>query len=108
MLSPKIKKIVIEYLKELARSGIPVQKAIIFGSHAQGRAKKYSDIDLVIVSKKFGKNRIKEGQNLFKKAFRIDPRLEPIPVSPWQYKHYYDSPLLYYVHKDGIELTFSS
>lgn len=32
---------------------MPVEKMIFFGSHARGRAHKWSDVDLIVVSKKF-------------------------------------------------------
>jgi len=32
---------------------IPIDKMIFFGSYAKGKSHKYSDVDLIIVSKKF-------------------------------------------------------
>lgn len=37
----------------LERKGIRVNKIIVFGSHAKGKVKEESDIDIIIVSKDF-------------------------------------------------------
>ncbi len=50
----KIQPVIKVYLKEL-RKRIKPEKVILFGSFAQGRAHKDSDIDLVILSKDFKK-----------------------------------------------------
>lgn len=44
------------YLKELIRIGVPVKKAILFGSYAKETAHKFSDIDLIVISDKYDKN----------------------------------------------------
>ena len=42
------------------------KKIILFGSQARGEAKKWSDVDLIVVSPKFkGKNSLKGAQNLY-------------------------------------------
>ncbi len=41
-----------KFKKKLAKK-IPVEKMILFGSRAKGKAKKWSDFDLIIVSPKF-------------------------------------------------------
>jgi predicted nucleotidyltransferase len=40
-----------------------------------------SDIDVAVISKDFGKDRVEEGMTLFRIAGKIDPRLEPVPFS---------------------------
>lgn len=49
----KIVEIVKAYLLVLAKKGIPLQKAYLFGSQAKGTAGPYSDIDLIVVSPAF-------------------------------------------------------
>lgn len=39
--------------KKKVSENFPVQKMIFFGSRATGKARKYSDVDLIIVSNKF-------------------------------------------------------
>jgi predicted nucleotidyltransferase len=41
------------YRKRLEADGIPIERAFVYGSHAKGTARKYSDIDLCLVSPKF-------------------------------------------------------
>lgn len=98
----KIAKKFIEYLK---RENIPVEAAILFGSYAKGNPRRDSDIDLAIVSKKFGRDRMEEGQLLLKKAWRIDGHLEPIPVSFRDFKSNFESPLLEEIRKYGIKIV---
>lgn len=49
----QIGQIVESYLAILAKKGIPVQKAYLFGSQAKGTADSNSDIDLIVVSPAF-------------------------------------------------------
>lgn len=46
------KEIVREYLRELSQS-ITVENGFIFGSHARGDAREYSDVDVIVVSPSF-------------------------------------------------------
>ena len=45
-------KILSQFIKE-TKKRIPVQKVILFGSHAKGTPKKWSDIDIAVISVKF-------------------------------------------------------
>jgi uncharacterized protein len=40
-------------IKTLEKKGIPIKTAYLFGSYAKGTAKKWSDIDILLVSDKF-------------------------------------------------------
>ena len=46
----EIKKIVVQYVGELAKQNIRVERVILYGSYAGCTAKPYSDIDIVIIS----------------------------------------------------------
>ncbi len=46
------KKILGQFIKETEKR-IPIQKIILFGSYARGTPKKYSDIDIAVISPKF-------------------------------------------------------
>jgi predicted nucleotidyltransferase len=50
----KLKQIAKEFAKELEKE-IKVEKIILFGSFAKGKAKKDSDLDLLIISPNFKK-----------------------------------------------------
>lgn len=51
---PKIKAVVRKFKQRLARH-LAVQKVLLFGSRATGKAKPWSDIDIVVISKNFSK-----------------------------------------------------
>ena len=56
----KIKKIISDYIVELSKLGIRVQKVILYGSYAKGKIRKDSDIDLIVVSGDFKKKILRE------------------------------------------------
>ena len=99
-----IRNTALRFRKLLEGEGTPVEKLILFGSYARGKANKESDIDLCIISSKFGKDTMDELQFLLKKTRRIDTRIEPIPVSPQEYRNQ-DSPLTIEIRKFGIEIS---
>jgi len=96
-----IREIVKKYIKKLKEQQILINKVVLFGSYATNKEKGDSDIDLCMVSDSFGKDRVAEGQMLFKVAAFIDPRIEPIPVSSQDYDRDLTDPLLYNIHKEG-------
>lgn len=98
-----IRNIALRFAAVLEKQGIPVSKLIIFGSHVKDRAVEESDIDLCIVSPKFGKDPVEELQFLLKQTRRIDTRIEPIPVSPQEYRRPL-SPLIFEIKKFGREI----
>jgi len=67
--------------KELVGKKITSYQMIIFGSWAKNRAKRYSDIDLAIVSPNFGKDYVAENMMLRRITTKIDDRIEPIAIS---------------------------
>ena len=77
-----LQKIILRFREALLRS-IRVQSMILFGSYKNGTAKKYSDIDIAVVSPDFTKtNPIKNLQFLFKVAKKVDVNLEPLAFRP--------------------------
>ncbi|MFH1563289.1 MAG: nucleotidyltransferase domain-containing protein [Nitrospirota bacterium] len=102
ILTP-IKKLI----KILTKRHIRVNKVILYGSYAEGKNTEYSDIDVAIVSDDFGKDRIEEKMLLFRLGSRIDPRLEPIPLT---LKAFFEDtwvPLIYEIRTKGIELAIT-
>jgi len=69
-----------EYIR-LLRDSYNVYAVILFGSHAQGKAKEYSDIDIAVFSDEFGKNPFQEMKALLKLRRQINPDIEPLPFS---------------------------
>ena len=104
MVERKIIKKVYAFVKELKKQKIKVVKVIIYGSRVSGKAHEYSDIDIAIISPDFGKDRYEEGVRLFEIASKIDPLIEPVPISVESYKNDTWVPLIYEIRTKGIEL----
>jgi predicted nucleotidyltransferase len=104
MVDPEIRKIISRFVHILTVTGIRVEKAILYGSYASGRVHSGSDLDLAIVSPDFGKDRFEEGKLLHRLAWRVDPRIEPIPISSASYENNTWIPLIYEIRQKGIEI----
>jgi len=100
ILNGPVKTLIKKYQKVLKENDIPVDKLILFGSRAKGKAKPWSDIDLCVVSKKFGKNSFDESVFLGKLTLDIEPLIEAHPYHPKDLENPYD-PLAYEIKKHG-------
>lgn len=101
----QIEKIVRKFIKALKQEGIFVDRAILYGSYAKGNPRPDSDIDVAIISKDFGKDRLAEGMQLFRVAGKVDSRLEPVPISIQAFKKDTWVPLIYEIRENGIEVA---
>ncbi len=101
-------KIVRKFVKRLRQEGIAVDRAILYGSFAAGKERRDSDIDVAIVSRDFGKDRIEEGMELYRIAGKVDSRLEPVPVSVDAFENDTWIPLIYEIRAKGQELNIAS
>ena len=104
VVNSEIKDIVQKYVEHLKSEGVDVVEAILFGSHAHGVPKPWSDIDLCVVSPQFGKDDFEESLRLSKMKYDIDWRIEPHPYSPEGLKEKYD-PLADQIRKHGIKIA---
>ena len=102
-INKAIKEKVLRFGRVLEQQGIPVNKLVIFGSHAKNKATRHSDIDVCVVSSKFGKDNLGEMQFLFKQTSKVDAKIEPIPASPKEYNQL-ESPLMWEIRKYGREI----
>lgn len=75
-----------KFLETLRAKNIRVKKAILYGSYANGKADKDSDIDLAIISPDLGHNSFDEAILLRKLTRGIDLDISPRPYSEKQYK----------------------
>ena len=98
-----IKKIANKYVSEVVKSGIPVSAAYLFGSYAKGISNMYSDIDICIISPKFGKDYFKESLKLDSLTNGVDSRIEAVPLNPKDLDDKY-STLASEIKKYGITL----
>jgi predicted nucleotidyltransferase len=101
-------KIIRKYVRRLRQEGIPVDRVILYGSFAAGKERRDSDIDVAIVSRDFGKDRVEEGIVLYRIAGKVDARLEPIPISVEAYENDTWIPLIYEIKARGQELKVAS
>ena len=102
----KIKKNIKEYSQILKADGLPIEKIVLYGSYTKNTPHGDSDIDICVVSSKFGKDPHEDGKYLFRKLWKLkNANLEPIGYSP---KDFYNkrkiSPLLNEIKKNGIEI----
>ena len=105
MVDESIKNIVMKFIGALIMKGLKVEKTIIYGSYASGRAHEDSDLDVAVVSSDLGEDRFEEGKMLLQTAWRIDPRLHPIPVSLHAFQNDTWVPLIYELRQHGIEVN---
>ncbi|MHB1044272.1 MAG: nucleotidyltransferase domain-containing protein [Eubacteriales bacterium] len=86
MAKKHVEVIVKEYIKAIRARNIRVEKAILFGSYAKGKATKDSDIDIAVISPDFGKDYIEEAVMLKEISEGIDLDISPRPYSLEEYR----------------------
>lgn len=102
-VNPKIENIIKKYLLKLRRNNFSFDRAILFGSHAKGKAGSKSDIDLCIVSSKFGKDMHKETVKLTSYVSDTDFPIDVVSYKPQDLEDRYD-PLASEIRNYGIEV----
>jgi len=100
-------RVIKAFINALKREGITIDRVILYGSYVKGKGRPDSDIDVAVISKDFGKDRVEEGMTLLRIAGKIDPRLEPIPFSTKMYEDDTWIPLIYEIREKGEELKIS-
>ncbi len=104
MVDPAIRDIIQRFINVLGAKGLRIEKVVLYGSYASGKNQFASDLDLAVVSPDFGKDRFEEGKLLHQIAWRIDPRIEPIPISSSSYENDTWIPLIYEIRTKGVEI----
>lgn len=104
MVEPTIITIIKQFRRALEHEKIRVAKIILYGSQVSGSVRKDSDIDVAVVSPDFGRDRFEEGVKLFQIAYKIDPRIEPVPVALESYQQDTWIPLIYAIRTQGMEV----
>ncbi|MEW6701098.1 MAG: nucleotidyltransferase domain-containing protein [Bacteroidota bacterium] len=77
-----IEKKIHQFVYELKRIGINVEKVILFGSYAKGTNNEWSDIDLAIVSSDFKGVRLFDKENMVSAISAVDYDISPLPYRP--------------------------
>lgn len=91
------------YLDALAAKGLPVQFAVLFGSHATGHARDWSDIDLLVVSPRFDAVPDRaDSVLLWKTTYGLDTRIEPIPCGAKEWEQDESRLIVDVARREGI------
>ncbi len=77
----KIIRDIKNYVAELKKSGIPVQKVVLFGSWARGQVREESDIDVALISDAFSGDRFQDRGKIVPFRRKINTKIEPIPFN---------------------------
>lgn len=98
----KVKKEIAQYVAGLRKDGLPIESVILFGSYAKGSQHQWSDIDICIVSPKFG-DAFDALQYLWRmRADHVGSRVEPVGFHPRDFKD--DTSLIHEIKKNGIRI----
>ena len=104
MARRSITPVVEKFVHALRAQGISVDGVILYGSHASGKHRPESDIDIAIVSRDFGKDQVEERMRLFRIAGTIDSRIEPIALSERSFEEDTWIPIIHEIREHGIAL----
>jgi predicted nucleotidyltransferase len=95
-------KTVREFVRKVSDSGIRVEAAYLFGSHARKKAHEWSDIDIAIISPDFSADRFEERIRLTRLSTDVDPRIEPVPFRPADFID--EDPLAWTIKREGLRI----
>lgn len=96
------KKIVRQYARELRAAQYSFSAIYLFGSQARGKANRWSDIDVAVIS-----NKLKRDENrilLWRLRRKVDTRIEPHGFTVKDFQDNSD-PLVYEVKKTGVKIA---
>ena len=85
-------------------SGIPIEKAFLYGSYATNQARSDSDIDVLIVSKIFDSHDDEANIKAWSITRKVDSRIEPYTIGLIKFQHDTVSPLIQQIKQDGIKI----
>lgn len=87
MSTPEVKKIVRAYAKTLHTHNVPFQSMYIFGSQVKGASKRWSDIDVLVVTNKFPGGYFAYKGKLWGLTTLVDTRIEPHACTVKEFKN---------------------
>lgn len=90
-----------DYARTLREDNLPISRVVLFGSHAKGSARRYSDIDLCVVSPRF-KDPLLALRYLWRKKGREHLNIEPVGFSPKDFRE--GSSLINEIKRHGIKI----
>ena len=102
MAQTEVAEIVKEYVQAARKAGLPVFKAILFGSYAQNTAHEESDIDVLIVSSAFDEANQASVDLLGELRSITDARIEPVASGQAQWENDNHTWLLQVARDEGV------
>ncbi len=91
-----------QFVNELSGLGISLESSWLFGSYAKGHPTDYSDIDVALVSKRFGGIRFQD-RNLLTPLLIRYVDLEPHPFNPDDFND--SQPFAREIKRTGIRIS---
>lgn len=101
VLDADILKVVSDFLQALERSDLHMEAAYLYGSHASGRARPDSDIDVAIISSDFD-HWLADQERVSSVLLLHDTRIEPVRFRPEEFCD--ENPLAWKIKTTGIRL----
>ena len=107
---PQITELIRRYVMVLETRGVPVERAIVFGSHASGAPRLDSDIDVAVISPRFETMSLLERYEALGLANRdLQAPLDVVGFSPSQVAQCEPESFLAEILKTGLDvLTHTS
>ena len=102
MAQAEITEIVKQYVQAVRAAGLPVIRAILFGSFAQDTAHAESDIDVLIISPVFDEVDERAVDLLWELRAVTDARIEPVACGQMQWETDHHNWLLHTARNEGI------
>ena len=102
-ISDGTRSIIDRYIAELEKNDIPIQEAVLFGSHSKGQADQWSDIDIALVSDVFEGTRIQDRKKIRHITLSISSELSPMPFRPRDFSP--ENPFVREILKNGIRIV---
>jgi len=99
----KVKVYINEYIAVLQSEGLPIERVFLFGSHVRGHSHKLSDIDVCVISSRFGK-RCDPYEYLWTKRrdYDVIRGIAPVGFNPKDFVD--EDPLEWEIKRTGIEI----
>lgn len=100
-----VMNLVTNYVRDIIKSGIPLERAYLFGSYAKGNFKDNSDIDVALISKVFSGFGF-EDRNLISNINILNDyiNIEPVTISKESLNN--SNPFINEIINTGIEIKF--
>jgi predicted nucleotidyltransferase len=91
------------YLRALLNRGLEPSFGVLFGSQVKGNTHQWSDIDLVVVARRFDETDEYEPRALlWRVAGRLDARIEPVACGLKQWEEDDGTPIFEVARRDGV------